>query len=227
MSCRFALTGYIANIFSTNTFILVDLVLKTAIIFDAPGNVDKIVDYLNKNGITSVEALFFTHGHVDHIMATNDYKQKLPGPMKLYLGEKDLSIWHGMNQQIEDFGVPYRLDPLPEPDVLIKGGEVFTFGDTTIECISSPGHSQGSIVYYIKRKGEQDLVISGDVLFSNSVGRTDWSGIHILEGTGSAKVLSGSIKNLRKYPASAALLPGHGDCSTLGKALQSTTYMWE
>jgi hypothetical protein len=42
---------------------------------------------------------------------------------------------HGMNQQIEDFGVPYRLDPLPEPDVLIKGGEVFTFGDTTIEWI--------------------------------------------------------------------------------------------
>ena len=41
-----------------------------------------------------------------------------------------------MNQQIEDFGVPYRLDPLPEPDVLIKGGEVFTFGDTTIEWIS-------------------------------------------------------------------------------------------
>lgn len=40
-----------------------------------------------------------------------------------------------MNQQIEDFGVPYRLDPLPEPDVLLKGGEVFTFGDITVEYI--------------------------------------------------------------------------------------------
>lgn len=47
-----------------------------------------------------------------------------------------LSSRHGMNQQIEDFRVPCRLDPLPEPDVLIKGGEVFTFGDTTIEWIS-------------------------------------------------------------------------------------------
>ena len=45
-----------------------------------------------------------------------------------------------MNQQIEDFGVPYRLDPLPEPDVLLKGGEVFTFGDITVEYIFWRGY---------------------------------------------------------------------------------------
>lgn len=93
------------SVFSTNTFILIDIVLKTAIIFgsvrwcnvtaiDAPGSVDRISDYLKENGITSVEALFFTHGHADHILATNDYRSKLPGPTKIYLGKKDLHIWY-------------------------------------------------------------------------------------------------------------------------------------
>ena len=48
---------------------------------------------LKEKGIESVEALMITHGHVDHIMAVNEYKEKLPGPVKVYLGEKDLTIW--------------------------------------------------------------------------------------------------------------------------------------
>ena len=93
------------SVFSANTFILIDVVLKTAIIFgrtvsfivtavDAPGSVDRIINYLKENGITSVEALFLTHGHADHILATNDYRTKLPGPVKTYLGKKDLPIWY-------------------------------------------------------------------------------------------------------------------------------------
>lgn len=65
---------------------------------DAPGSVDRISDYLKENGITSVEALFLTHGHADHILATNDYRSKLPGPMKIYLGHKDLHIWYACDR---------------------------------------------------------------------------------------------------------------------------------
>lgn len=65
---------------------------------DAPGSVDRISDYLKENGITSVEALFLTHGHADHILATNNYRSKLPGPMKIYLGHKDLHIWYACDR---------------------------------------------------------------------------------------------------------------------------------
>ena len=93
---------------------------------------------------------------------------------------------------------------------------MFTFGDTTVEwflsphfmgrCILSPGHSLGSIVYVVKRKGEQDLIVTGDVLFSNSIGRTEcmllvgltgsWTNVAILNGTSSFLTLAQSIKAL-------------------------------
>ena len=73
-------------------------------------------------------------------------------------------------------------------------------------CILSPGHSLGSIVYVVKRKGEQDLIVTGDVLFSNSIGRTEfmllvgltgsWTNVAILNGTSSFLTLAQSIKAL-------------------------------
>lgn len=114
MATQFLLTGFIAkyivwlfvwySLFSTNTFILSDTVRKTAIIFgksfyvedewkDAPGNTERIANYLRSVGIERVEALFLTHGHIDHIMAVNDYRKNLPGDFKIYLGEKDITLW--------------------------------------------------------------------------------------------------------------------------------------
>ena len=79
---------------------------KSAIVFgfshysssrlDAPGAVDRIVDYLKQNGIERIEAVFLTHGHVDHIIAMNEYRKQLPGEWKAYLGEPDLHIWYSL-----------------------------------------------------------------------------------------------------------------------------------
>jgi glyoxylase-like metal-dependent hydrolase (beta-lactamase superfamily II) len=90
-------------VFDTNTYVLSDKQTESAIIFgrndlgnwytDAPGKVDRIVEYLKQNGIKRVEAIFYTHGHADHILDTKAYKEKLPGECKLYLGEPDLKIW--------------------------------------------------------------------------------------------------------------------------------------
>lgn len=101
------------------------------------------MDYLRSGGIERVEALFLTHGHVDHILSVNEYRQKFPGDFKIYLGEKDLTLWYsilfflilrkGINTQIHDFGVPYSVESLPDPDVLLKGEETFEFGDTTVQ----------------------------------------------------------------------------------------------
>ena len=89
--------------FSTNTYILSDTERKTAIVFgrlltiliiaDAPGNVNGIVEYLKSIGVERVEAVFLTHGHLDHILAMNELRNKLPGEWKAYLGEPDLKLW--------------------------------------------------------------------------------------------------------------------------------------
>lgn len=78
----------------------------------------------------------------------------------------------GINQQIHDFHIPYSVDPIDDPEVLLKGGEEFKFGNTIVKCLHCPGHSEGSIVYYVTRESEH-LMITGDVLFENSIGRTE------------------------------------------------------
>ena len=110
-----------------------------------------------------------------------------------------------VNQQLHDFGVPIKIDPIADPEVLLHGGEELKFGDCTIQCILSPGHSEGSIVYYVQR-GAETFLVTGDVLFTYSIGRTEcaftlcvmcsWSGIPILRNTSSLADLTKSIRRL-------------------------------
>ena len=98
-----------------------------------------------------------------------------------------------------------KIDPIADPEVLLHGGEEFTFGDCTVQCILSPGHSEGSIVYYVQR-GTETFLVTGDVLFTYSIGRTEctlvlsvmysWSTIPILRNTSSLADLTRSVRRL-------------------------------
>ena len=224
MASKYQVKVFTANLFSTNTYILSDTERKTAIVFDAPGNVNGIVEYLKSIGVERVEAVFLTHGHLDHILAMNELRNKLPGEWKAYLGEPDLKLWRAVNQQLHDFGVPIKIDPIADPEVLLHGGEELKFGDCTIQCILSPGHSEGSIVYYVQR-GAETFLVTGDVLFTYSIGRTDWSGIPILRNTSSLADLTKSIRRLEAFPQETPILPGHGGPGKLGTSLETVESM--
>ncbi|MGX8677740.1 MAG: MBL fold metallo-hydrolase [Sphaerochaetaceae bacterium] len=173
-----------------------------------PGDEAEVVD----QNLEHLDFILLTHAHWDHMLALCDVKAAFP-QAKLAMHSKAL---YSKAQQLElmDQMNPYlrtqfasRFDNLPKPDILLEdGSEIGPF-----KVLSTPGHTPGSVCYYDKNDG---VLFSGDTLFENSYGRTDFIG-------GSEDDMYTSLVRLsREIPPSTKLCPGHEGISTVGQAMR-------
>lgn len=155
--------------------------------------VDAVKRYMNPRDI---EYVFLTHSHFDHSSATSDWKGWFDSKVVLHETEYKLLKSQGFASYM--FGIKFK--PF-EPDLTVRGGEVFDLGNVRLEVIHTPGHSPGSICLYERQKG---WLFSGDTVFPNgSFGRVDLPG-------GSAYELIRSIEKLSSLNV-RNLYPGHED----------------
>jgi hydroxyacylglutathione hydrolase len=146
--------------------------------------------------------LINTHGHVDHVGANKDIKDKYGIPLCIH--EADQKMLSSVLQSGLSFLLGAKASP--EADRLIEDGEILDIGHQQLEVIHTPGHSPGSIC--LKSNG---MIFSGDTLFCGGVGRTDLPG-------GSWKELEKSIsERLLGFPDDVLVLPGHGPSTTIGQ----------
>lgn len=193
------------NPFQENTYILHDET-KDCIIID-PGCYDadekqKLYDFILKKELKPVR-LLNTHCHIDHVLGNKFVADTFKLQLELHLMEVPLL------RAVTEYGPQYGIypDPIPEPTLLIKEGDFIKFGNTVLKVLLTPGHSPGSLCFYNE---EQKLLISGDVLFQMSIGRTDLPG-------GNYNQLLASIKEvLFKLPDEVKVFPGHGPATTIG-----------
>lgn len=183
-----------------NCFIIADEASKKAILIDPGDEPDRIMDIIKRNNL-SVEHIVCTHGHFDHVGAVSELKQETGA--KVLIHKEEFEIYNGARDMAAFWG--YDLDPLPEPDKLLKDGEDIEIGSLRFKVLHTPGHSPGGICLY----GE-GIVITGDTLFAGSVGRTDFYG-------GDANKLKESFKRLMSLPEATKVLPGHGPETTVGR----------
>ncbi len=148
------------------------------------------------------EAILLTHGHFDHILAAADIRRAFHAPVFAGENEAPLLAEPAMNLT-GSVGESMSL----EPDRLLRDGEVLHLADADWRVIFTPGHTEGSVCYY----NEADSVlISGDTLFCESVGRTDLP-------TGSqAKLFVSVSEKLFALPDETEVYPGHGESTTIG-----------
>ena len=184
----------------TNTYFLYRQDTKEAIVFDPADRGEYLFEKLSDNGL-KVGAVLLTHGHFDHIWGVDKLKE-LTGA-KVYASEDETSLLKSASKNCsKGCGRPCEI----VPDVLLKDDETVTLCDITIKAIKTPGHTEGGMSYYIEEAG---FLISGDTLFSGSVGRTDLP-------TGSMSTLIRSIKDkLMVLPDDTKVYPGHGDSTTI------------
>lgn len=195
-----------------NCFIIADDASKRAIVVDPGDEPDRIMDIIKSNDFV-VEYIICTHGHFDHVGAVSDLKKDTNA--KVLIHKDELVIYSAAKDMAAFWG--YDLDPLPDPDVLLKDGEDIAVGDLNFKVLHTPGHSPGGICLYIDNppspltKGElKGVVITGDTLFAGSVGRTDFYG-------GDMNRLKESFKRLMELPENTMVLPGHGPETTIGQ----------
>lgn len=195
----------------TNVYFLYREGSPEAIVVDPADQGQNIHGALERNGFTVV-GILLTHGHFDHIWgmdalreAANEKANAQERPqVKVYAcaDEKQLLGIPKMNVSLQA-GRPCGV----EADVYVTDGEEIALADMKIRVIATPGHTAGGCCYYIEEAG---FLVSGDTLFQESVGRTDFP-------TGSMGTLIRSIREkLLILPEETKVYPGHGDETTIG-----------
>lgn len=185
----------------TNCYFLYEEGSREAIFVDPADHGEVIFEKLTKAGFT-VAGILLTHGHFDHIWGVEKLKELSGAKVYAYEGEKVL-LEDAVTNLSDQCGRPCTV----VPDFYMKDGEEVTIAGMTCKLLATPGHTVGSCCYYFE---SDQLLVAGDTLFEESVGRTDFV-------TGSASAIVRSIKEkLFVLPEDVKVYPGHGEQTTIG-----------
>ncbi|HZK33251.1 MAG TPA: MBL fold metallo-hydrolase [Tissierellaceae bacterium] len=189
-----------AGVYGVNCYIVYDNT-KEGIVVDPGGDADEILEIIKEKEI-NIKYIVLTHGHGDHIGGLVELKNTLKVPIMIH-GEDRTMLADG-SKNLSPTMAMGRVEV--EPDILLKDGDIIKMGNQEILVIHTPGHTKGGIALKV-----QDNIITGDTLFTGSIGRTDLLG-------GDYSQLIESIKEkLFIYPDETKVYPGHGPSSTIGR----------
>ncbi len=198
--------------FQQNCSIVFDDETKRAVVVDPGGEIDRI-DAAIANAGVKVEKILLTHGHIDHAGGAAELKEKLgvpiEGPHKDDKWLLDLLPQRGL-----EFGVAGAR--VVEPDRWLDDGDEVEAAGFKFSIIHAPGHSPGSVVFY---NAENKFALMGDVLFRNSVGRTDLpKGDH-------ASLINAIMTKILPLGDDVNFLPGHGQPSNIGDERRNNPFL--
>lgn len=199
------ITRFVFNPLQENTYLLHDDAGECTII--DPGCYDRdeqaeLVSFI-ENKQLKVTQLVNTHGHVDHVLG-NAFVKRTFG-VKLAMHKIEEAVLRAVKVYAPHYGF-FNYEET-EPDMFLEAGATLKVGTESLQILFVPGHSPGHLAFYHK---EQKVVIGGDVLFYNSIGRTDLPG-------GNYDTLIRSIhEQLFTLPDDVTVYPGHGMETTVG-----------
>ncbi|WP_440998751.1 MBL fold metallo-hydrolase [Fodinibius sp. SL11] len=204
---------YTVGPFAENTYLLLEG--NQALIID-PGFLEdseyqKVKKHFDEQDVELL-AVVLTHAHVDHVLGLQKVLDDVDIPV--YLSNKDRYLWNNFGSQAAMFG--FTSDGFSfEPDVL-PVTENWSLGNFSFDVRYTPGHAPDHVSLYSKADG---LVIAGDVLFREGIGRTDLY-------KGDFKVLEQSIREqLYMLPEDTVVYPGHGEKTTIGHEKQANPFV--
>ena len=177
---------------------------KRAVVIDPGGDLPDIERAIAQAAVT-VEKIWLTHGHIDHVGGAAELKAKLNVPIE-GPHRNDLFLLENVVESARMFGISNAANVTP--DRWLDEGDQVEIGELTFDILHCPGHSPGSVAFI---NTDQHLAIVGDVLFAGSIGRTDLPG-------GSHQQLLKSIRDkLLPLKDNVTVLSGHGPVTTIGR----------
>ncbi len=177
-----------------------------AVVIDPGDEYEKIISASQGKNI---KAVLLTHGHFDH---TGAVKELQKNGAKVYISENDEHMLSdGYSCLATPFGFPFNKI---KADYTFKDNDILEFCDMSFKAILTPGHTMGSVCFLVN-----DILFSGDTLFQQSIGRTDFPG-------GDFEAISKSIKEkIYTLSENTKVYPGHGGETTVEKEKQSNPFV--
>ncbi len=186
---------------SANNYLLIDENTRDAVLIDCSSPREEFVNAVKSENV-NLKYLFLTHGHFDHILGCDKFKEVFN--TEIYMGEKD-TFQVEIASQMASYYCGIEPPQITSITNFVKDNDEFKFGNITVKAIATPGHTEGGICYIIDGK-----LFSGDTLFRESVGRCDLP-------KGNRKELLHSVKEkLFALPEDTEVYTGHGPKTSIG-----------
>jgi hydroxyacylglutathione hydrolase len=194
-----------------NCSIFGDEQLHEAVVIDPGDNIDEILAVLARHAL-KVMAIVITHAHIDHIGGAAKLKASTGAPV--YMNAKDQELYDHLDVQASwlQMKTPERT-PI---DSEAREGDSLELGGAVFHVLETPGHTQGSISLWIPAENK---LIAGDTLFRDGIGRTD------LPGGDGRQILRSIRDKLLPLPDDAAVVPGHGGLTTIGRERERNPFL--
>ena len=194
--------------FQENCYLLVDDRTNRAVIVDPGSEGNRLVEAIDNSGAT-LDAIWITHAHVDHVGAIASIKQRWDVPV--YLHPLDRRLYEAAGRQAQVYNVPFE-EP-PPPDREFAEGEHLKVGDVELEVMHAPGHSPGHVVIH-----GDGIALVGDCLFAGSIGRSDLP-------FSNPPQLAATLERISALPPETVVYPGHGMDTTIGEERISNPFL--
>ncbi len=200
--------------FQENTYILYNefndcIIIDPGCYYDAEK--DKLVAFITQNNLKPT-MLINTHCHLDHVFGNKFIAEKYKLTLQMHENEKPVLAFAPTSGLM--YNVPF--DNYEGNFIYLNEGDTIKLGDDALHILLTPGHSPGSLSFY---SAKNNFIISGDVLFQNSVGRSDLPG-------GNHEQLIKSIKEkLLVLPVQTIVYSGHGPATTIGEEKRNNPYL--
>lgn len=200
----------IVGMVSTNVYLGINTETGEAFMVDPADKAELLKDWLKEKEVT-LKAILLTHGHFDHIGAVMQLKRDLQVPVYAMTSEKTV-LDDAMLNLSGSWGAPFTV----QADRLLSDGQSFAAAGFEITAYHTPGHTKGGVCYYIQ---DEKTLFSGDTIFCESIGRTDFP-------TGNFAELVRSVKRvLADLPDDVKIYPGHEESTDVAHEKKYNPYL--
>ena len=212
--------GFAVGALAANCYLIVCPETDAALVVDPGDEAERILARIRERGVT-VARILHTHGHFDHISATEALLVGLETPVPLLAHPADAYLY---TREARGWGEQFGY-PLPErlvaPDSTITDGSSVEVGTLKLRVIATPGHTPGSVSLFYEPENATAgaWLLSGDTLFRRGIGRTD------LPGGDEDAIYESILTRLYPLPADTLVYPGHGAPTTIGEERRANPFV--